>query len=232
MAILKESVLPADIQSELKSKAEEQFEREARILAGLSHPRIAKVLDHFVERGHYLLIQFINGQDLRQLVNQAGCLSESKALEYGLQIADILEYLHKKEPAIIHRDLTPENLIVDDKGRIVLIDFGAANEFLHTATGTLVGKHAYMAPEQLRGKACTQSDLYALGSTLFFLLTGKDPLPLSQSHPANSNSAVSNPTDDLVSRLTHAKKDERYQTAADVKRAITRILSTGDNNGQ
>lgn len=224
LAILKESVLPADVDTELKAKAEEQFEREARILASLDHPQIAKVLDHFVERGHYLLLEYIHGLDLRQFVSEKGALVEKEVLEFALQIADILEYLHKREPPIIHRDLTPENLIVNDKGKIVLIDFGAANEFLHTATGTLVGKHAYMAPEQLKGKAETLSDLYALGASMHFLLTGKDPLPLSASHPSKVNPEVSAATDALVCKLTQQNKETRCRDISELRETLRIIL--------
>ena len=227
MAILKESVLPADVDAELRAKAEEQFQREARILAGLNHPQIAKVLDHFVERGHYLLLEYVHGQDLRQHLNERTQLSEKTVIKYSIQIAEILDYLHKRQPSIIHRDLTPENLIVADNGKIVLIDFGAANEFLHTATGTLVGKHAYMAPEQLRGKAATQSDLYSLGGTMHFLLTGKDPVPLAPSRPRSLNESISEEMDQLVFKLTQTAKEDRYETAASVKKALMEIVASG-----
>lgn len=224
LAILKESVLPAGVDDELRAKAEEQFAREAKILAGLEHPQIAKVLDHFVERGHYLLLEYIHGQDLRQYVNEHGRLAESMVLAFAWQIAEILRYLHAREPAIIHRDLTPENLIVTDKGNIKLIDFGAANEFLHTATGTLVGKHAYMAPEQLKGKACTQSDLYSLGATMQFLLTASDPTPLAPSHPADLNSSVSAETDALVYQLTQFDAESRCQTALELVAKLKSLM--------
>lgn len=229
LAILKESVLPADVDDQLRKKAEEQFEREARILAGLKHPRIARVFDHFVERGHYLLLEYIHGQDLRQYVSEKGQLAERLVLAIALQMADILEYLHTREPAIIHRDLTPENLILNDKGKVVLIDFGAANEFLHTATGTLVGKHAYMAPEQLKGKAHVQSDLYSLGCTMHFLLTGSDPIPLSPSHPAEKNALVSKETDDLVYQLTQPDMAARCKSAGEVASRLKALLQEGNH---
>ncbi|MBX9720331.1 MAG: serine/threonine protein kinase, partial [Candidatus Obscuribacterales bacterium] len=229
LAILKESVLPSDVDDRLRLKAEEQFAREAKLLAGLNHPKIAKVLDHFVERGHYLLLEYIHGKDLRQLITESGKLPETKVLEYGLQIADILDYLHKREPSIIHRDLSPENLILDEKGIVRLIDFGAANEFLHTATGTLVGKHAYMSPEQLKGKATTQSDLYSFGGTLYFLLTGKDPIPLVASHPNIEDATVSTECDELISKLTQLSTENRFHSAAEVKRAIASVLARSAN---
>jgi tRNA A-37 threonylcarbamoyl transferase component Bud32 len=224
LAILKESVLPADVDDQLRAKAEEQFKREARILSGLKHPRLARVLDHFVERGHYLLLEYIHGQDLRQYVNEKGKMAERAVLAVAVQIADILNYLHTREPAIVHRDLTPENLIISDKSKVMLIDFGAANEFLHTATGTLVGKHAYMAPEQLKGRAHTQSDLYSLGCTMHFLLTAADPTPLVASHPAALNPAVLPDTDALVFQLTQFNLEARPQTASETASRLKSLL--------
>jgi serine/threonine-protein kinase len=208
----------------LRAKAEEQFEREARILAGLEHPQIAKVLDHFVERGHYLLLEYIQGQDLRQYISEHGKLDDETVLLFAGQIAGILHYLHTREPAIIHRDLTPENLIVTEKNEIRLIDFGAANEFLHTATGTLVGKHAYMAPEQLKGRAQTQSDLYALGCTLHFLLTATDPIPLATSRPSTVNSFVASDIDDLVFQLTQFNIESRPKSASEVLAVVNALI--------
>lgn len=229
LAILKESVLPGDVDDELKAKAEEQFDREARLLSSLDHPAIAKVLDHFVERGHYLLLEYVHGQDLRQYIKEKGNVAEPVVLDFAVQILEILNYLHSREPAIIHRDLTPENLIVNENGRIVLIDFGAANEFLHTATGTLVGKHAYMAPEQLKGRASAQSDLYSLGGTLYFLLTGKDPMPLMESHPRLVNPGISESLDGLILKLTHLDKSARFGSAMDAKKAVESLLASGVN---
>jgi len=225
LAILKESVLPADVEDTLKQKAEEQFQREALILAKLNHPHISKVLDYFVERGHYLLLDYVTGHDLRQLVQARGCIAEHQVLAYACEIADILEYLHGREPAIIHRDLTPENMVLDERGNITVIDFGAANEFLHTATGTLVGKHCYMAPEQLRGKANKQSDLYSLGCCLYFLLTGKDPIPLSASRPSLQCPSVSPELDQLIFDLTQTNLDTRIKSASVLKKRLGNLQS-------
>src|SRR5262249_29524560 len=143
-------------------------------------------------------LEYVTGETLREIVIQHGALPESTVLEWAGQLASVLEYLHSHEPPLIHRDLTPENIIVRKDRKLTVIDFGSANEFLGQATGTFVGKQAYTSPEQFRGKATPQSDIYALGCTLHYLLTGGDPEPLSQSHPCWSNKDVSRDLNQLV----------------------------------
>jgi serine/threonine-protein kinase len=146
-------------------------------------------------------------------------------LHWTLEIADILAYLHAQDPPIIHRDITPDNLVLDTGGAIIMIDFGTANEFLGKATGTLVGKQSFIAPEQFRGKACVQSDLYSLGCTLHFLLTGQEPVPLSVSHPRTVNAAVSEEVDSLVASLTAMEVESRAQSAQELKDRIGALLA-------
>ena len=135
LVVLKEAVVPHDSDDELKQKAMELFEREARLLMKIDHPSIVKVLDCFVEAGRqYLLIEYRSGQDLGQFIKQNGAQSEQKVLHWALEIVEILDYLHTQEPPIIHRDVTPDNLILNTDGSLVMIDFGAANEFLGNAT--------------------------------------------------------------------------------------------------
>jgi serine/threonine protein kinase len=149
-------------------------------------------------------------------------------LRWAGQIGRILEYLHAQEPPIIHRDLTPDNLVLDSvkdgvlgqEDSIVLIDFGAANEFIGNATGTLVGKQCFIAPEQFRGKAVPASDIYALGCTLHFLLTGEEPDALSVSHPRVLNAQVSEDLDQLIAEMTAMDVEKRIASAGE---AIMRI---------
>ena len=222
--MLKEAVVPAFASAQARRKAEEHFLREAEFLTRLKHERIAAVLDHFVEDGrNYLMLEYISGQDLRQYIGQNGPQSEERVLIWGKEIADILQYLHEQIPPIIHRDLTPDNLMLGRDGTISLIDFGAANELLSQSTGTLVGKQAYMAPEQLRGKATRQSDLYGLGATLYFLLTACDPVPLSVSHPRHVMADISPELDDLVALLTSFAESDRADSAKSVASTFEEI---------
>ena len=203
LVVLKEAVVPPSSNEEAKKAAQEYLAKEAHILAGLSHPQIARVLDVFVEDDrHYLLLEYVHGQDLRQLVKQHGPQDEAKVMAWARDLTDILIYLHGQKHPVIHRDLTPDNIVLRNDGTIVLIDFGAANEFIGTATGTLIGKQAYIAPEQLRGKAIPQSDFYALAGTLYFLLTGKDPVPLSISRPSKAGITIDSRFDEMVAKLS------------------------------
>ncbi|CAN5445129.1 hypothetical protein BH10CYA1_BH10CYA1_44410 [soil metagenome] len=225
LRVLKEAVVPESMEVTNRDAAEKSLRREATILGQLNHNHIVSVLDHFSEAGHhYLLLEHVVGQDLRQLVRQHGPQSEAKVLDWAVQILSALEYLHTYEPPIIHRDLTPENIVLRNDGTIIIIDFGASNQFLGTMTGTIIGKQAYMAPEQLQGKATTQSDIYAFGGTLHYLLTGKDPVPLSETHPA-SLATVSPALDELVSKCTKLGAADRYQSAAKAKTDLVAIYS-------
>lgn len=216
---LKELVVPAYVSEEAREKSLELFRREAKLLAGLSHPDIAGIIDHFVEDArHYLVLEYIEGEDLRKLVKGTGKVRRRQVLRWASQMCEILQYLHTQQPPVIHRDLTPENFVVEQSGRLRLIDFGAANEFIGTATGTIIGKQGYIAPEQFKGKAVIQSDMYALGCTLHFLLTGRDPEPLKTSSLNEEKDMLS----DLIASLTAQNIHDR-PSAGDAARTISSI---------
>jgi len=224
LRVLKESVLPTSVGKGLKEKAEAMFLKEAVLLMKLSHPNIVKVHQHFVEDNrHYMLLDYITGQNMRQLVKTSGPQHQLDVLNWAITMADILAYLHEQNPPLIHRDITPDNIVVDLDGTLMLIDFGAANELLGTATGTLVGKQCYISPEQFRGKAQPVSDLYSLGATLYYLLTGKDPEALSTSSPREVAPYISIEMDQLIVDLTATDTDKRPQTAREVKARLTNV---------
>lgn len=222
--VVKEAVVPAESNSAMRKRADEFFRREADILSKLTHPQIAKVFDHFIENDrNYLLLEYLPGKDLRRYVKDEGAQEESTVVSWALQIAELLNHLHSQSVPILHRDLSPDNLILKEDGTVALIDFGAANEFAGTATGTMIGKHSYIAAEQLRGKASMRSDIYAFGCTLAFLLTGQDPDALSVSHPRSMNSNVSEDLDAIVARCTQLDEKDRYQSAQEVYRALDQL---------
>jgi tRNA A-37 threonylcarbamoyl transferase component Bud32 len=222
--VLKESVVPASADEKTREKAKEHFKREAELLIKLSHPLIAKVFDHFVHDGRdYLVLEYIVGPDARELIRSQGPQPVSKVVHWGQQIASVLSYLHAQTPAVVHRDLSADNIVIDAKNNAVLIDFGAANEFVGEATGTLVGKQAYMSPEQIKGKVTPQSDIYSFGATVYFLLTGKDPEPLASCQPSRAGVVVPEKLDLLVSRCTKLDTNERIASADDLVRALNEI---------
>jgi tRNA A-37 threonylcarbamoyl transferase component Bud32 len=221
IVVLKEAVVPPNADEQTRAKAKELFEREARLLLRLNHPNIARVFDHFVERGRdYLVIEYIAGQSLRQLITRNGPQSEERVLQWAKEIAEILIYLHFQDPPIIHRDLSPDNLLLREDGKLFLIDFGAANEFVGTATGTLIGKQSYISPEQFRGKAVPASDIYGFGGTLHYLLTGSEPEALSVSHPAVVRPVLSAQIDQLVADCTQLEVADRIKDARELKQRI------------
>ncbi|MBK9205458.1 MAG: hypothetical protein IPL73_24155 [Candidatus Obscuribacter sp.] len=127
--------------------------------------------------------------------------------------------------------MTPDNLVLANDGHITLIDFGAANEFVGTATGTLIGKQSYISPEQFRGKAQTSSDLYSLGCTLHFLLTGQDPEPLSESSPRSINPAVSTQLDRIVASCTTEENELRIVDAKVLAKSLRQLIDSSARSG-
>ncbi len=224
--VLKESVIPSTTDEKTKEKAKEHFRREAEILIKLNHPNIAKVIDHFVDTARdYLLLEYIEGPDARDLARQKGKQPVESVLRWAEQMSDVLQYLHSQHPPVIHRDISPDNIVINKAGDAVLIDFGAANEFVGEATGTLVGKQAYMSPEQIRGKVTPQSDIYSLGATIYFLLTGKDPEPLTSSRPRKIDQSISAPLDDLVHACTKLDLAERIKDASELSERLNLITA-------
>lgn len=222
--VLKEAVVPADADESMRQTAEKMLNREAQILSSLSHPNIARVFDNFLDSGrHYILMELVKGEDLRRLVKEHGAQPESDVAAWAVQLLDILSYLHGQQPPVVHRDLSPDNLILGENGQLCVIDFGAANHFVGAATGTLIGKQAYIAPEQLRGKAEPGSDIYAFGCTLYFLLTASDPEPLSVAHVCEANSAVSKNMDGIIAACT-AQEAEARPSVSELKELLRACL--------
>jgi len=207
--IVKELVAPVDSDDQLQQKMLEQFNREAAILAKLDHPNIVKVIDHFIENGRsYIVMDQAPGRNIREHVRQFGPLEEPQVKAIARQLASVLHYLHHHSPAILHRDFTPDNLILAQDGTVTVVDFGAANVYNTGKTATLIGKQSYMPPEQLRGKPSPASDIYALGASLAFLLTGKD-LPSMGKLPPFDQSKVSHSMRQLIEQCTAFDSENR-----------------------
>ncbi len=157
-----------------------QFHTEATILANLRHTNLPRVTDHFAleEKGQYLVMDYIKGDDLRERLSVQEVLPEEEVINIGLAICDALSYLHQSQPPIIHRDIKPGNIKISPDGNIYLVDFGLA-KVAHEGQVTTIGAQAltpgYSPPEQYGQGTEPRSDIYSLGATLYAALTGKVP---------------------------------------------------------
>jgi serine/threonine-protein kinase len=209
------------------AKAQELFEREAHTLKTLHHPGIPKYYDFFMESGKkYLAMELIHGQNLEQLVYQQGAVTQAKAIAWMLQTCEVLNYIHSQNPPLIHRDIKPANLILRTVDRrIVVLDFGAVKE-TGTAFVTRIGAEGYSAPEQERGQPLTQSDLYAIGPTLIFLLTGEAPFKFYRPRGKGYQFEIETvPTitpqlREVIERVTQPQPSDRYATAKQLAAAL------------
>ncbi|MBI3927598.1 MAG: serine/threonine protein kinase [Armatimonadetes bacterium] len=216
------------------SQVAAQFEREARLLASLDHHGLVHVLDYFVEEGlPHLVTAFIEGRDLQCLIDTAVHEPDVETiLGWADQICEVLEYLHAHEPTILFRDLKPANVMLGTDQRVRLIDFGIARLFCPRKETTVLlrgfGTPGYAPLEQYGGGTDPRSDIYALGATLYALLTRKAP-PDAVSRaaggarvepPSALNPAVWPAIDQVVHRMMAISKDERYSSVGEARRAL------------
>jgi len=222
--VLKEYVLPVHRGQLTAQKTAEKLKAEAEILMHLDHTNIVKLMDAFIEdyRG-YLVLDYIPGENLKEMTDRLGCLPEKTVIECAIQTCEILEYLHALTPPVVHRDIAPDNLMMHEDGSIRIVDFNVAHQVDCSATATVVGKHAYISAEQFRGKPTPQSDIYSLGGTIHYLLTGQEPEPITRSHPRRLNSKVSEKLDEIVANCTYQNPADRYEDATALKKALLSI---------
>ncbi|MDP3506614.1 MAG: serine/threonine-protein kinase [Candidatus Melainabacteria bacterium] len=229
--VLKEFLLPIYVDISVRKDVLESFESEARILKHLNHNQVVKLNDFFVEDHRaYLVLEHIDGKSLREIVAKEGPLPEERVRELTRQMCAILSYLHSQEPQVVHRDFTPENLILRNDGILKLIDFNVARQVESNATGSVVGKPAYLPPEQFRGQPVSQSDIYGMGATLSFLLTGKEPEPISVAHPREENRTVSRSMDKIVAKATAINLKDRYANCDQIIEDLDAPASANDDN--
>ena len=211
------------------------FEREANILATLSHPAIPQIYDYFTQGDRSFLVQeFIEGRDLEAHLNDTpGLLSEELVIDWAEQLCDVLSYLHNHRPeAIIFRDMKPSNVMLDHHRRMRLIDFGIARGFAAGQKGTMIGTEGYSPPEQYRGEASPAGDIYALGATLHHLLSRQDPrveppFSFAERQLPVINPGVSAGFNAIINTALSYNPAERFETAAAMKDALRSLNRPG-----
>ena len=216
-----------------------QFRLEAVILAGLRHPNLPRVSDHFAvgDQGQYLVMDFIEGEDLRQRMERLGTIPEEDAIMVGAAMCDALTYLHTRKPSILHRDLKPGNVRISPEGSIYLVDFGLVKLVQGpqaTTTGARAMTPGYSPPEQY-GSARTdpRTDVYSLGATLYAALTGVIPedglaramdnvrlTPLRKRRPKVSRRFAA-----VIEKAMAVDPADRFQAADDFKQALLAAAS-------
>ena len=216
-----------------RADALDAFDREAHFLSTLSHTNLPKVIDSFASDGkQYLVMEFVDGQTLEELVVAAGRpLPAETVVRLGVDLCGVLDYLHRQTPPIIFRDLKPGNIMLDSDGAIKLIDFGIARLFTPGKRRDTIslGTKGYAAPEQYgKGQTDARSDVYALGATLHFLLTGRDPAddPFNFPPVRALNPAVSPALEAAVAQALRGAPDTRWQSAREMRRALTQTVAT------
>lgn len=210
-----------------------QFHREATILAGLRHPNLPRVIDHFniPSQGQYLVMDYIDGEDLRVRLARTGTANERETVIIGAAICDALTYLHTRVPPIVHRDIKPGNIKITSTGQIFLVDFGLAKVAQSgqvTTTGAQALTPGYAPPEQYGQGTIPLSDIYALGATLYAILTGKIPEDsLSRAMGTatltpirNHNPSVGVLLAGVIEKAMAIAPDQRYPNADAFKQAL------------
>ena len=222
------------------AEAQRQFAREATVLAGLNHPNLPRVTDHYIisGQGQYLVMDYVEGEDLISLVEKHGLPPLDQTLEWMGQVMDALVYLHGRQPPVVHRDIKPANIRITPDSRAMLVDFGlvkASDPHTKTTLGARAVTPGYSPPEQYgQGHTDSRSDIYSLGATLYALLTGQDPpesvLRIGQDiiKPVESLNPQINPAiGRVIVRAMALSPAQRYQTVANLKSDLNAALAAG-----
>lgn len=217
-----------------------RFEEEAAAVAQLKHPNIIQVFDfNHDDETYYMVLEYVPGvtlqEHLEKIVGDGGTMGTAEAREIVAKVCDALEYAHQR--GMIHRDIKPANIMITDAGQVILMDFGVAKMIggkQHTATGAVVGTALYVSPEQVRGKEPDHRvDLYALGVTMFEMLSGKPPfeadsamttMMMHVNEPVPDirelNPDVPDSLKDVIEKALAKERDDRYKSAADMAKAL------------
>lgn len=225
---------------ETSPEAQSQFQTEAVLLAHLQHPMLPRVTDHFVEPGgrQYLVMDYIEGDDLDQVVTRSGAVAESQAIVWLTQILNAVEYLHTQPRPIIHRDIKPANIKIRPDRRAVLVDFGIAKAQVQgqkTVAGAQAFSPGYSPLEQYGyGSTDARSDIYSLGATLYFMLTGHRPPEARDlatgtqtlTPPSRLGTAVTPQTETALLKAMAMQPAQRFQSVAAFRDVLNPQIGT------
>lgn len=200
---------------------------EIDLLKKLRHPHLPSIIDIIDRDDNFLIVMdYVEGMTLERIMMENGAQSQKDVIEWAIQLCDVLQYLHSREPSIIYRDMKPSNIMLNYDGKVMLIDFGTAREYKERALGdtTCLGTKGYAAPEQFGGQGQTdpRTDIYSLGATMYHLLTGHNPsnapyemYPITQWNPEFSSGL-----EKIIQKCTQKNPEDRFQTIEDLKDAL------------
>lgn len=198
-----------------------QFRKEASMLAGMKHSNLPRVFDYFEEnQRHYLVMEFIKGMTLEDVLDREGVIPPDKVLDWGIQLCEVLEYLHSQ--GIIYRDMKPGNIMVNEENKLFIVDFGIARLFsggkIHDTI--IIGTPGFASPEHFgRAQTDARSDIYSLGVTLHYLLTDINPaiVPFVFRNPTALNPEIPAPLSDALLKAVAMDPAERFQSVTEMK---------------
>ena len=199
---------------------------ETDMLKKLDHPYLPSIIDVIDQDDSFLIVMdYIQGKSLKEVLKNSGAQPKESVVKWGIQLCDVLGYLHSRQPSIIYRDMKPANVMLRPDGNITLIDFGTAREFKNRSMvedTTCLGTRGYAAPEQFGGRGQTdpRTDIYCLGATLYHLITGHSPAeppyeikPLSYWNPAYAESGL----EMIINKCCQQDPNSRYQSCAELR---------------
>lgn len=216
------------------------LEREANILKNVDHPVLPRIVDIINQEGTiYVVMDFIEGTTISDRLKKEGAQPQELVIEWGLQLASALDYLHNMNPPVIYRDMKPSNVMIKPEGGVKLIDFGTAKEYIieNNADTTALGTRGYAAPEQFgdskgRGiyKTDARTDIYNLGATLYHIVTGKNPSePPYEMRPIREwNPALSSGLEKIILKCTQPNPNDRYQNCSELMYALEHYTELDD----
>jgi serine/threonine protein kinase/Flp pilus assembly protein TadD len=238
---LKEEIALKLIKPEIASdkKTVERFSNELKIARKIGHKNVARMFDLNEEQGtHYITMEYVRGEDLKKLIRKIGQLSAGQAIPIAIQVCEGLSEAHRL--GVVHRDLKPQNVMVDEGGNARIMDFGIARSLESkgiTGAGVMVGTPEYMSPEQVEGKEAGQSsDIYSLGIILYEMVTGRvpfegdTPFTIGVKHksempkaPKDLNEQIPEDLSSVIMRCLEKDKEKRYQSAGEVRSELENI---------